>query len=82
MIQATRLHFSKYVGFFAPIGAVGGFIADVLQPLASLSTYVFWISLVATVGLLVGVKASQIVTMVRAAEKMQPPPFAVSSARA
>ena len=50
MSQATRLHVSKFLGFLAPVGAVGGFISDVLQPLASLSTYVFWTSLVATVG--------------------------------
>jgi membrane fusion protein (multidrug efflux system) len=37
--------------------------------------------LVLVVGLLVGIKASQIVTMVRAAEKMKPPPIAVSSAK-
>jgi hypothetical protein len=59
MIQATRLQVSKYLGFFAPVGAVGGFISDVLQPLASLSTYVFWTSLVATVGLIVGVLVVQ-----------------------
>ena len=38
--------------------------------------------LIVVVGLLVGVKAGQIVTMVRAAEKMAPPPMAVSSATA
>src|SRR5215467_13651134 len=59
MSEATRLHVSKYLAFFAPIGAVGGFISDVLQPLASLSTYVFWTSLVATVGLIVGVLVLQ-----------------------
>src|SRR5689334_4797553 len=59
MNEATRLHVSKYLGFFAPIGAVGGFIADVLQPLASLSSYVFWTSLVVTVGLIVGVLVVQ-----------------------
>jgi hypothetical protein len=42
---------------FGPIGAAGGFISDVLQPLAPLATYVFWLSLVATLGLLVGVLA-------------------------
>jgi hypothetical protein len=42
MSEATRLHVSKYLGFLAPVGAVGGFISDVLQPLASLlGTYVF-----------------------------------------
>lgn len=38
-------------------------------------------SLVVVVVLLVGVKAGQIVTMVRAGEKFAPPPMAVSSAR-
>ena len=52
MSEATRLHVSKYLGFFAPVGAVGGFISDVLQPLASLSTYVFWTSLVASMGII------------------------------
>ena len=37
--------------------------------------------LVVVVGLLVGVKAGQIVTMVRAGEKMVPPPMSVSSAK-
>ena len=40
------------------------------------------VGLVVVVGILVGVKASQIVTMVRATEKTQPPPMAVSSAKA
>jgi membrane fusion protein (multidrug efflux system) len=39
------------------------------------------VGLVVVVGLLVGVKAGQIVTMVRAGEKMAPPPAAVSSAK-
>src|SRR5262245_60599742 len=59
MIEATRQHVTKCLGWFAPIGAVGGFISDVLQPLASFSAYVFWISLVATAGLVVGVLAVQ-----------------------
>jgi hypothetical protein len=59
MSEATRQHVSKYVGLFAPIGAVGGFISDVLQPLASVSAYVFWTSLVATVGLIIGVLVVQ-----------------------
>jgi hypothetical protein len=74
MSQATRLHVSKYVGFFAPIGAVGGFISDVLQPLASLSTYVFWTSLVATVGLIVG---ALVVQSLRA--RLLPPLFLTGS---
>jgi membrane fusion protein (multidrug efflux system) len=40
------------------------------------------VGLLLVVGLLVGVKAGQIVTMVRAAEQMKPPPMAVSSATA
>lgn len=40
------------------------------------------VGLVVVVGLLVGVKAGQIVTMVHASEKMAPPPMAVSSATA
>jgi membrane fusion protein (multidrug efflux system) len=40
------------------------------------------LGLVLVVGLLVGVKAAQIVTMVRAAEAQKPPPMAVSSATA
>ena len=43
---------------------------------------VFGVGLLLVLGLLVGVKASQILTMVRAAESMAPPPEAVSSARA
>jgi hypothetical protein len=45
---------SRYVAMFAPVAALGGFIADVLQPLAPLSTYILWLSLVATVVLLLG----------------------------
>ena len=74
MIQATRLHVSKYLGFFAPVGAVGGFISDVLQPLASISSYVFWTSLVATVGLLIGVLVAQ---SLRA--RLLPPLFLIGS---
>jgi len=40
------------------------------------------IGLVVVVGLLVGVKAGQIVTMVRATERQTPPPMSVSSATA
>lgn len=38
-----------------PIAAVGSFVADVIQPLAPLSTYVFWASLVGTVALVIAV---------------------------
>jgi hypothetical protein len=55
MSQATRLNLSRYVGVFGPIGAVGGFISDVVQPLAPLASYVFWLSLAATAGLIIGV---------------------------
>src|SRR5262245_46369910 len=55
MSQAMRLNLSKYVGVFGPIGAVGGFISDVVQPLAPLASYVFWLSLVATAALVLGV---------------------------
>src|SRR4051794_19379954 len=74
MSEATRQHVGKYLGFFAPIGAVGGFVSDVLQPLASLSTYVFWASLVATVGLIVGVL---VVESLRA--RLLPPLFLTGS---
>jgi hypothetical protein len=46
---------NRYLAIFAPVAAVGGFIADVVQPLAPLSTYIFWASLIATVVLLIGV---------------------------
>jgi hypothetical protein len=40
-----------------PVGAVGGFVSDVIQPLAPFSTYVFWLSLFATAVLIAGVLA-------------------------
>jgi membrane fusion protein, multidrug efflux system len=44
-----------------------------------------WVTVIAglivVVGLLVGIKAGQIVTMVKAAEKMAPPPMSVSSSK-
>jgi membrane fusion protein (multidrug efflux system) len=43
---------------------------------------VFAVGLLVVLGLLVGVKAGQIVTMVKAGESMVPPPEAVSSAKA
>ena len=55
MSGATRAGLSRYLSIFMPVGAVGGFVSDVVQPLAPLSTYVFWLSLIATVGLVVGV---------------------------
>ena len=54
MDQAARQHVSKYLAYFGPIGALGGFVSDVIQPLAPLSAYVFWVSLAASVGLIVG----------------------------
>jgi hypothetical protein len=40
--------------YFGPIGALGGFVSDVVQPLAPLSAYVFWASLAASAGLIAG----------------------------
>jgi hypothetical protein len=54
MDQAARQHVSRYLAYFAPIGALGGFVSDVIQPLAPLSAYVFWVSLPASVGLVFG----------------------------
>jgi len=42
------------LALFGPIGALGGFISDVVQPLAPLSAYVFWISLAASAALAAG----------------------------
>ena len=53
--QAPQTHLRRYLGMFMPVGAMGGFISDVIQPLAPLSTYVFWSSLVGTVGLVIAV---------------------------
>jgi hypothetical protein len=55
-------YLGRYAAVFTPVAAVGGFVSDVIQPLAPLSTYVFWLSLVVSivlVGLLVFVKASR-----------------------
>lgn len=46
---------ARYASVFGPIGAVGGFISDVLQPLVPLSKWVFGISLVLTALLLFAV---------------------------
>jgi hypothetical protein len=46
---------SRYAAIFGPIGAFGGFISDVLQPLAPFSWYVFIMSLVALVLLSTGI---------------------------
>src|SRR5215467_11489570 len=54
MNEAARQHVSKYLAYFGPIGARGGFVSDVIQPLAPLSAYVFWVSLAASMGLIVG----------------------------
>jgi hypothetical protein len=54
MSQAARQHVSRYLTYFSPIGALGGFVSDVVQPLAPLSAYVFWASLAAGAGLIVG----------------------------
>src|SRR5215831_4830372 len=54
MNEAARQHVSKYLAYFGPIGALGGFVSDVIQPLAPLSAYVFWVSLAASMGLIVG----------------------------
>jgi hypothetical protein len=55
-----------------PVGAVGGFVSDVVQPLAPLSAYVFWLSLVATVCLVVGV------LLMRAARPRLLPPLVLA----
>jgi hypothetical protein len=55
MNEAAREHLRRYAGIFMPVAAVGGFVSDVIQPLAPLSTYVFWISLAGTIGLILGV---------------------------
>ncbi len=47
--------FKRYSAIFMPVAAVGGFVSDVIQPLAPLSTYVFWLSLVATIALVAAV---------------------------
>lgn len=54
MNEAARQHVSKYLAYFGPIGALGGFVSDVIQPLAPLSAYVFGVSLAASMGLIVG----------------------------
>ena len=53
MDEGTQGYLARYAAIFTPIAAVGGFVSDVIQPLAPLSTYVFWLSLVSTVGLIV-----------------------------
>jgi hypothetical protein len=68
MSGATRADLGKYLSIFMPVGAVGGFVSDVVQPLAPLSTYVFWLSLVASAGLVVGV-----LLMRRARPRLLPP---------
>src|SRR5262245_38907959 len=73
MSQATRLNFSRYLGIFGPIGAVGSFISDVVQPLAPLASYVFWLSLLATAALIVGV------LLVRSARTRLVPPLVLTA---
>jgi hypothetical protein len=46
-------HSKQYLAIFTPVAAVGGFVSDVIQPLAPLSTYVFWASLAGTAGLII-----------------------------
>ena len=55
MDKTSLAVFKQYSAIFMPVAAVGGFVSDVIQPLAPLSTYVFWFSLVTTVALIVGV---------------------------
>lgn len=45
----------RYASIFGPVGAVGGFISDVLQPLVPLGKWVFMVSLVLTALLLFAV---------------------------
>lgn len=42
MNEAAREHLRRHAAIFLPVAAVGGFVSDVIQPLAPLSTYVFW----------------------------------------
>ncbi len=51
----ARENLGRYTAIFMPVAAVGGFVSDVVQPLAPLSTYVFWLSLAGTVVLILGV---------------------------
>lgn len=55
MNEAAREHLRRHAAIFMPVAAVGGFVSDVIQPLAPLSTYVFWVSLAGTIGLILGV---------------------------
>jgi hypothetical protein len=55
MNEQARENLRQYAAIFMPVAAVGGFVSDVIQPLAPLSTYVFWVSLVGTIGLIVAV---------------------------
>jgi tetratricopeptide (TPR) repeat protein len=55
MDEVTSGNYRRYAAIFMPVAAVGGFVADVIQPLAPLSTYVFWVSLVGTAALILGV---------------------------
>ena len=54
-MSSTTSQLTRYASVFGPVGAVGGFISDVLQPLMPLSKWVFGISLVAVVLLLFAV---------------------------
>lgn len=45
-------HYHRYIGAFSIIGGIGGFVADVLQPLAPVSLFVLIASIAATLILL------------------------------
>jgi hypothetical protein len=55
MDEASLGHLKRYAAIFMPVAAVGGFVSDVIQPLAPLSTYVFWASMIGTVALIISV---------------------------
>lgn len=49
MSKSTVSGIVRYATVFGPLGAVGGFVSDVLQPLAPFSKYVFFLSLIVVV---------------------------------
>lgn len=62
MNEQERGYLARCAAAFAPVAAVGGFLSDVVEPLVPLSNYVFWASLVATIGLslaLIFIRASR-----------------------
>ncbi|MEJ2116970.1 MAG: hypothetical protein P8Y36_03325 [Alphaproteobacteria bacterium] len=51
MSKSTFSNVVRHATVFGPLGAVGGFVSDVLQPLAPFSKYVFFLSLLAVIAL-------------------------------